>query len=426
MNPAGSVGRSGTIDDADVAIVGGGPAGSALAALLAARGRSVVLLERRPAWTWRACGVFAGPAVRPYLRQLGLGTRLAADLARDVPAMRLETPAGTTLRLAYGADETGIPALAFDRRRLDEGLLERAQAAGARVRRGVRVTAVRFEPEPIAVGDGPHGRAVVRAVLVVGADGIRSTVARAVGVGRAPRFRQVGLTFHVLEERPGGRAATDPIAAAAEDPAIDARMIVGPDRYCGLAPVPGDRVNVGLVLRGRQVGDLRANGGLDLWRQVHGSLAPPADGAVRIAPEARPLDRQAGAAPIGHRVARRAGRGWLLVGDAAGFVDPFTGEGIHRALASAFLAAEAIDRALAGDRRALDGYDRAVRARFAAKDGVSLLVQAFLARPALFEYAAARLVRRRGLGHTLEAVLADLVPASRVLDPRFLLGLLAP
>ncbi|HEU4672610.1 MAG TPA: NAD(P)/FAD-dependent oxidoreductase [Candidatus Limnocylindrales bacterium] len=416
-----------TVDDADVAIVGGGPAGCALAALLAGRGRSVVVLERRPVWRWHACGVFAGPAVRPYLRDLGLGDGAWADLARDVPAMRLETPAGTTLRLAYGADAGGPAALAFDRRALDEGLLAGAEAAGACVRRGERVTSVRLGARPVVAAGRPDGQAAVRARIVVGADGIRSTVARAVGVGRPPRFRRVGVTFHVPEARADAADASDAAEAPdAADAPVDARMIVGRDRYSGLAPVPGRRVNVGLVLRGSAAADLRANGGGDLWRETRAGLPPPVDGAVLFTPDAPLLDRPAGAAPIGHRVTRRAGPGWLLVGDAAGFVDPFTGEGIHRALASAFLAAEAIDRALAGDRRALDGYDRAMRARFAAKDGVSLLVQAFLARPALFEYAARRLERRRGLGRTFEAVLGDLAPASRALDPRFLVRLLAP
>jgi hypothetical protein len=141
---------------------------------------------------------------------------------------------------------------------------------------------------------------------------------------------------------------------------------------------------------------------------------------------AMPVDHVAGAAPLGHRVSRLAGPDWLLVGDAAGFLDPFTGEGLRRALASAFLAADATEAALAGRRQALDGYDHAMRRRFRAKDTVSLLVQGFLARPALFEYAARRLAARRDVRRTLELVLADLSPASRALDPRTLAALLAP
>ena len=117
--------------------------------------------------------------------------------------------------------------------------------------------------------------------------------------------------------------------------------------------------------------------------------------------------------------------GLVAVGDAAGFLDPFTGEGLHRALVSARLAAGVVlgNEGLATDTMA---YDRAMRRRFRAKDLVSLLVQAFLARPLLFEYAARRLADREPVRETLGQVIGDLVPASRALDPRLLGRLLAP
>jgi flavin-dependent dehydrogenase len=117
------------------------------------------------------------------------------------------------------------------------------------------------------------------------------------------------------------------------------------------------------------------------------------------------------------------------VGDAAGFLDPFTGEGLHRALVSTELAAPAIIAAIRGRASAAQAaaaYDRAMRRRFAAKDAVSWLVQSFLARPTLFEYAARRLATRPDVRATMSNVMGDLVPASRGLDPRFLAALLAP
>ena len=72
---------------------------------------------------------------------------------------------------------------------------------------------------------------------------------------------------------------------------------------------------------------------------------------------------------------RRAGTGWLLVGDAAGFLDPFTGEGLHRALVSSELAAAAIAAHVRGRPGAFDAYERAMQRRFLAKDVVSWLVQ---------------------------------------------------
>jgi len=121
----------------------------------------------------------------------------------------------------------------------------------------------------------------------------------------------------------------------------------------------------------------------------------------------------------------------LLAGDAAGFLDPFTGEGLHRALVSAELAAGAIlavprDRRSAGHAAPFAAYERAMQRRFLAKDGVSWLVQAFLGHPALFDYAARRVAARSSVRATMGLVMGDLVPAGRALDPRFLAALLAP
>jgi menaquinone-9 beta-reductase len=405
----------GDVDLVDVAIVGGGPAGSTLAALLAARGHRVTVLERRAAYAWRACGVFAGPRVRTQLVALGVTRPEIAAMARDVPAMRVETPAGTTVRLTYGADRGGLPAVAFDRKQLDERLLALASERGATVCRGATVTGVGLDDRlPNVAVRGPDGqRTAIRARVVVGADGIRSLVAQAAGVDRHARLARLGITFHVAE-------------AVRGDPPVGARMVVLGDAYCGLAPVPGGRVNVGIVARGRARDTVRRDGAVAGARAILGSIPPNAPGAPAFQEPPEPLDRAEGASPLAHRVTRRAGPAWILVGDAAGFLDPFTGEGLHRSLASAFLAADAIDRRLAGGARALEAYDRAMRGRFAAKDSVSLLVQAFLARPAMFEYAASRLARRDGVRRTLELVLGDLVPASRAFDPRFLGALLAP
>ncbi len=196
-------------------------------------------------------------------------------------------------------------------------------------------------------------------------------------------------------------------------------MVLLDGGYVGLAPVPGPRVNVGIVLDGRWRERLRSDGARTVADAIVARVAPELAGAERC-------DHLAGAMPLAHAVARRAGRSWLLVGDAAGFLDPFTGEGLHRALVSAEFAAAAIDALLRGQRPDLDEYARAMRRRFLGKDVVSLLVQQFLARPALFEHAALRLRDRHGVRETMGLVMGDLAPASRALDPRFLAALLRP
>jgi flavin-dependent dehydrogenase len=403
-----------------VAIVGGGPAGAALAIRLAQLGRDVAILERSSRWHWRACGVFTSPATVNALRRVGLTGADLAGVARPIPAMRVETVRGTRFRLTYGDDDSlASPAVGLDRSRLDPMLLERARAAGASVREGstVREAALDETPARLELADG----SVVRANVVVGADGLRSVVSRAAGVDRPARLgSRTGLTFHVSEP------------PAAGDRPRDARMILFDDGYVGLAPVPGGRVNVGIVVGGRWRSRLHQEGASAVVAAVLRAIPRPAEGddpvdwgAVATAPEAI-CDAIEGAAPVGHRAARRSGANWLLVGDAAGFLDPFTGEGLHRALVSAELAATAIDRHLAGVAGAMAAYDRSMRSRFGSKDVVSLLVQGFLAQPRLFEHAARRLAARTGVRETMALVMGDLVPATRALDPRFVAALLRP
>ena len=398
------------MEQRDVVIVGGGPAGAALATALARRGHDVVVVERSAEPRWRACGVFSSPASVAALRRLGLEDSMLGVLARAIPAMRVETAGGTRFRLTYGDDGSLLaPAVAFDRPALDGALLELARTAGATIRQATTVLAVRAGRIALR---GPTGEAEIEARLVVGADGIRSVVARSFGAVRPTWLGdRVGLTFHVADPRP--------------DEPRDARMILFRDGYVGLAPVPGGRVNVGIVLAGRRAAELMQSGPQETVRAVLAGIPAAADDPVEWS-VAQPRDPIKGAAPIGHRVANRHGPGWLLVGDAAGFLDPFTGEGLHRALVSARLAAAAIDRHLGGDPDALPTYDRAMRARFRAKDAVSLIVQAFLRQPALFEFAARRLAARPDVRETMGLVMGDLVPASQALDPRFVTALLRP
>jgi flavin-dependent dehydrogenase len=309
-------------------------------------------------------------------------------------------------------------AVGFDRSRLDPALLDHARSQGATVRTGATVQAIDLARGELTVRDTAGATSRLRARIIVGADGIRSMVARTAGVARpawlGPR---IGLTYHLDD--------------AAGAPVRDARMRLIADGYVGIAPVPGARVNVGIVLGRSWRAGLRRDGAAATATSIVAGIPPLEDdpGTWRAG---RRCDEVEGAWPIGHRVTTRAGQGsdgrvaWLLVGDAAGFLDPFTGEGLHRALVSAELASRAILASDRDPRGALGAYERAMQRRFLAKDGVSWLVQAFLARPALFDYAARRVAARDPVRATMGLVMGDLVPASRALDPRYLAALLAP
>ena len=127
--------------------------------------------------------------------------------------------------------------------------------------------------------------------------------------------------------------------------------------------------------------------------------------------------------PLAYEARRYSAGGALLLGDAARFYDPFTGEGIYRALVGAELASAVVDEALAaGDvsARALARFDRRCRAAFNGKYLVERIVQAIVSRPRLLDHVARRLARTPALADTLVGVTGDYLPPSSVLKPTYL------
>jgi flavin-dependent dehydrogenase len=397
----------------DVAIVGGGPSGAALAIHLARSGIETTLFERRETVEWHACGVFSSPLTRRRLVDLGFDPAQIARLNRPISALNLETTRGASCRIEYTAGN----ACGFDRVALDGALLDMARQAGANLRTATVVRSVNLpagrnddaQMEISATGDAHTIPERVTARIVIGADGPASIVARAATVYRKRRFLwKSGITFHRSDER-----------SAPTTEAMEGRFVFGRDWYVGIAPVPKGRVNVGMVV---PVDWLRASDPDALGQSILGQLPGPPEPWMT----APTMDSVEVAGRLEHHVTSAAGGGFLLVGDAIEFIDPLTGEGLHRAFVSAQLAADAITQSLGGDQNAMADYDRHIRARFRSKNVVSWVLQAFLSQPPALDYALRRLSARRGLREQLTVVLTDQARASSVVDPGYLVRLLAP
>ena len=385
----------------DVLIAGAGPAGSAAAAGLARAGASVLLVESSRHPRPKPCAEYASPRIVEELRWMGLPRDSWVDGAVALDGMELHAGGRSTM-IRYADRRGPRPAWGVDRRAFDARLAAHAIESGAELRdrtsvvrlvTGGRVRGARLRD--VASG----GEETVLADWVVGADGVRSTVARLAGVERRVAFpRRLGLVAHYI----GSDGLTD-----------HGEMHVGTSGYIGLAPMPGGELNVGMALP--------MNGGGSSRRRFDDAIASIPAVASRLAGSRR-LTPIRGAAPIGHRVSRVAGRGWLLVGDAAGFVDPFTGEGIYRALRSARAAVAAIT----GDGDVEREYVRQRRRAFAAKTALTWLIQAFLVAPPLLAHAVGRLEERPAAAVRLGSALGDVRPATTALAPRALLEVLGP
>ena len=357
----------------------------------------------------KACAEYASPRIVEELDWLGVpeaGWRADALPLNGMRVIRGEDAVDMGYRDAAGARHSW----GLDRERFDALLAGHAVACGARLMERTALDDVHWRGGQDASGGRvvgaslrtAQGRRTVRCRWLIGADGARSRVAQRLNVeGGSGRPRRLGLIAH-YEGLP--------------ELADHGEMHVARDWYVGLAPLAGDRLNVGMAL---PMDGVKASAEERFQAAIDGipAVATRLRGVKRLTPIR-------GASPIGHRVRSSAGRGWMLIGDAAGFIDPFTGEGIFRALRSARAAAEAL--AAGDDEEAAARYRAARREAFAAKDGLTWLVQGMLAAQPVMGYAIRRLARRPQLAAKLGSALGDLRPASDALSPAFLARVLWP
>jgi flavin-dependent dehydrogenase len=393
-------------------VVGGGPAGSAFATQLAEAGHRVMLLDKARFPRHKACSEYINPTGRHLLEGLGVLDEVMAAGADRMEAMIVHAPNGDRFTANYDKAGPGEAALGLSRYRLDHILLERARSAGVEVVERAHVRDLEtVEGRPVGVQATVGGsRETLRAPLIVGADGHNSIVSRDLGQDVPLRWpRKTGLIAHYRGVRGLDRYG---------------EMHVGHGRYGGLAILEDGLTNVAIV---SPAGAVEAR---------TGSIEEFFAASIAAIPEmARKLEgatREGGIRGVGsmaHRARRSAGDGFMLVGDAASFLDPFTGEGIYEALMGAHLAAPVASAALSsGDTsaRALAGYRMARRRTFTAKRQVCWIVQGFISAPPLMNYVTDRLARREDLGLTLSGVLGNFRPATQALSPVFLVKLLRP
>ena len=327
----------------DTIVVGAGPGGSTTAYRLAAGGASVLLLDRARFPRDKPCG---GGVTRRAFAELPF----SIEPVVEHPVTSVQLGLGFRRRVERGRG--GVLAYMTQRRRLDELLARRAADAGADFRDGVKVTAVEADGEGATVNAGGER---LRAHAVVGADGVNGIAARSLGLG-GNRSLSVALEGNLSYER---------MDAARYDGRFVLEFGTVPGGYGWIFP-KGDHANFGVG--GFESEGPRLREHLSRFCQEHG---------VRV----EDLEHLRG-----YRLPMRApdstlarGRA-LLAGDAAGLVDPLTGDGMYEAFVSGRFAAEAVQRVLAGEEPTLDSYSPRLTKHFAVHLWASWSLKAALDR----------------------------------------------
>lgn len=393
----------------DVVVVGGGPAGSSVAVDLAGRGRSVLICDAARFPRHKVCGEYIPPAARPHFERLGAWPEIERLGPRRHVGMAVISPGGIEFLGRYGDACHGLALRRYD---LDAVLLSNAARVGARVEQGARLTGFersadgRFELTFHAQGEVAPWR--VRCRALIGADGRNSLVARRLGLRRRERHRRWAIMGHFR----GVRESED-----------HGEMIVTDYGYCGINPLPGGLTNICIVIDAQRE---RMPGRRGLLQFFSDRIAAHPLTAMRMTSAVLEGELRS-IGPMACRTVSSVADGALLVGDAAGFFDPFTGEGIAMALRGAEMAASVLDEALhRGDlsSRSLGDYERRRRSAFSGRLWIDRLLQSLLPRPRLTDWFARKLARDPSLADLLARVTGDTAAPDEVLSARFVARLL--
>lgn len=376
----------------DVAIVGGGLAGATTASHLAEAGHRVVVLERAHPYHRKACGEGLFPRGVAELERLGLKDA-AISAGTELHGVRFHAGPHTA---GAAFDERGI-GLGIRRSELDPLLRDHAIASGAELRdvavRSLLRADNRYEGVVTESGE------IIEARVVVGADGLRSRVRQQAGLDRRAAGLRYGVSAHV-------ELRTVP------EPYVKVYFDLGHEAY--VTPVGGAVVNVAVLMRRAA---MHAFGGASLnpaFRAIldrHGEFA-----------NCTLLDEPIAAGPFPARSRSEWRDNLVLVGDAAGFFDAISGEGMATTLVSARWCAEAIHGFLAGDESAFSRYGSNRRALSRNSDLLARLSLFLSSRPALARHSVRNMQRQPATFARLVGVSAGQLGASDI-RPRDLVAL---
>ncbi len=372
----------------DVAIVGSGPAGASCALRLARNGANVALVDAKPFPRNKLCGEYLNLGAIRELYDVGVGDELSS---RATPLKGM--------RLFIHNDVATFPispsAWSMARTLLDDCIRNAALRAGTEPIPGrVRRIDIRDDRVLLAIernGEEQH----VAARFVVGADGMQSNVARLCRLTRAVHSEAFAIGAHHADIELGDWI----------------EMYACEGGYVAFNPLDSRSANVVFVIGRKRLAD--AAGDL---RDELTQFCRRATNGTHTLNDPHYHEKRRAIGPLAHRTVRPVAHRVLLAGDAAAFVDPFTGQGVYLALTGGRLASRALTAALRNQARQRDAfreYAHDLRAAVAERELVTLMMKTFLR----CSVVARRASRRLRLSPQDFSYLIDAVCAKRTANP---------
>lgn len=358
----------------EIGIVGAGPAGSMAAYLLASKGYSVTLLERRKDVERKVCGEYLCPQGVKLLGELGLLDQLCEGFS-ELKGMVLVSPTNVVIPSYFPQKsiEKDINGLSLNRKIFDQRILNLAVDSGARLLVDkIIINATQNSNKSWSVIDDQNNQYEFDLLIV--ADGRQSKIGNALGHLRAVDTKRVAIHCYLSRKFDRGQR-------------LGEMHILKNNQYCGLDPISDDEVNFSIVCDSKMLKKKTAFNIINETISNSNRLSIMFDLL-----DEKKLQEIKIVSSLKNKNHFIAGNNLAYVGDAAGFIDPLTGEGIYNALLSSHLLVSSID-GVANLEKALLRYKKQKRRLSFQKNILNHFFQFLIRRPILVNLTARYLQR---------------------------------
>ena len=406
----------------DIAIIGAGPAGSALSIYLANKRIPHVIFDKAVFPRDKICGDGLSGKVVYYLRQMNSDVLKKLNEKSEIAApswgVRFVAPNGKVVDIPSYSDSAGTtqpPGYVVKRMDFDNLLVESINKEYADLQLETELKSVEYSDNGVLLKVNKNGQTIeYLCEMVVGAEGDRSITAK----------KLAGHTMQPEHYYAGLRVYYENVSGMHNQHFIELHFIeeLLPG-YFWIFPLPDNRANVGLGVLTKQIKKKNIN----LKRTLQ-KILNERDGIKDRFKNARPVDEIRGwGLPLGSSRRRLSGERFLLIGDAGSLIDPLTGEGIGNAFQSAQVASKIIERALIArdfSEEYLFEYDRKLYSELKDELKLSEYIQWLVQRQWLFNFVFNRLHNNQSLQEVFTGMLSNLDMRAKLRSPAFYLKIL--